>query len=194
MPFLTESEARNNADDKDLAPIFLGVNGLKNVLVSDEFDIFLSHSIKDATIVLGVKRALEATGKRVYVDWVHDKDYDRAAVDGDTAEQLRKRMRQCASLIYIYSKHSQRSRWMPWELGYFDGLNGNVAVFPIRPDHGELDFDGEEYLQIYPKVEIALRPGGPELRVTKAVRLENADSLSFDEWKHSADKLRPRGP
>jgi hypothetical protein len=42
---------------------------------------------------------------------------------------------------------------MPWELGFFDGHNGNVAIFPILKDW-ESAFAGQEYLGIYPCIEI----------------------------------------
>ncbi|TGS08549.1 outer membrane beta-barrel protein, partial [Mesorhizobium sp. M1C.F.Ca.ET.187.01.1.1] len=37
-----------------------------------------------------------------------------------TAELLRTRMRQSKTLIYVHSNNSPGSRWMPWELGFFD--------------------------------------------------------------------------
>ena len=39
---------------------------------------------------------------------------------------------------------------MPWELGYFDGLKGKVAILPIvdTPTFTE-DYKGQEYLGLY---------------------------------------------
>jgi hypothetical protein len=78
------------------------------------FDIFLSHSIQDKEIVIGAQRVLERGGRSGYVDWLVDPKLDRSKVSGATAEKLRTRMRQCKSLMYLYSKNSQSSRWMPW--------------------------------------------------------------------------------
>ena len=75
---------------------------------------FLSHSIRDAEPILGLKAFLEAAGRSVYVDWITDPQLDRKAVSGATAEALRSRMRQCDSLFYVYLRNSQCSRWMPW--------------------------------------------------------------------------------
>ena len=36
------------------------------------FDVFLSHSFKDATVILGIKRILEKQNLTVYVDWIDD--------------------------------------------------------------------------------------------------------------------------
>jgi hypothetical protein len=158
------------------------------------FNVFLSHSIRDKEIVIGAKRLLEQAGQTVYVDWVVVPNLDRSRVTGATAEKLRKRMRQCTSLLYLYSRHSQSSRWMPWELGYFDGHNGNVAVLPVIPDQGKLNFAQEEYLQLYPKVDfIHLTIGRPLVFVNKVRELETGSWKSLNEWANGTDKLRPAG-
>lgn len=62
------------------------------------FDVFLSHAKLDSELVLGVKTVLEQAGQTVYVDWIDDPLLDRSKVTPATADHLRKRMRQCASL------------------------------------------------------------------------------------------------
>jgi hypothetical protein len=171
---------------------------IEEARVADEnrtsFDVFLSHAIRDKEIVIGTKRLLERSGRSVYVDWVVDPNLDRSKVTGQTAEKLRVRMNQCASLLYLYSSHSQSSRWMPWELGYFDGHNGNVAVLPILPDNGTLSFSQEEYLQLYPKVDmITITGAAPSFFVNKARHLETGAYKRLDEWASGTDKLRPNG-
>lgn len=192
MPFITESQVRNKV--ADVSPmfhkLFLAIDAATSVL-RESFDIFLSHSTRDAEIILGLKRLLEETGKTVYIDWIKDPDLDSGGVCGDTAEALRKRMRQCSSLFYVYSRSSQKSRWMPWELGYFDGINGNVAVLPVIPESGELDFENEEYLQLYPKVDFINIASEPRMFVNKSQKLESGTYKSFDYWRIGEDKLRP---
>src|SRR5687767_2962614 len=83
------------------------------------FDVFLSHSMKDGDVVLGVYAMLMAHNLKVYVDWMIDAQLDRSRVTTETAERLRARMRQASSLIYAHSIQSPDSKWMPWELGYF---------------------------------------------------------------------------
>jgi hypothetical protein len=115
---------------------------------SVSYGVFLSYSIRDAEIVLRVKTILEQHGQKVFVDWIHDPHLDRANVTKESANRIRPRMRQCASLVYIHTENSPDSRWMPWELGYFDALKGIVAIFPIvRLDRG--GFQGQEYLGLY---------------------------------------------
>ena len=192
MPFITESQIRNKV--ADVSPmfhrLFLAIDAATSVL-RESFDIFLSHSTKDAEIILGLKRILEETGKTVYVDWIDDTNLERDRVSGETAEALRGRMRQCSSLLYVYSQSSQKSRWMPWELGYFDGINGNVAILPVVPDSGELDFEKEEYLQIYPKIDFLNVTSEPRMFVNKSQKLEFGTYKSFDDWRSGDDKLRP---
>ena len=174
--------------------VAMGIHMLTQTLkeaLSSRFDIFLSHSLRDAELVLGVKLVLEDAGKTVYVDWIEDPGLDRGQVSGKTADVLRLRMRMCDSLLYLYSQSSQRSRWMPWELGYFDGFNSNIAVLPVVPDNGMLDFDREEYLQLYPKVDVIDVTGKPSLHVNRSRRLEYAEHKSFDRWRSEAEKLRP---
>lgn len=124
------------------------------------FDIFLSHCLRDAEVIAGVKAYLEGFGLSVYVDWIEDQQLDRSRVTPATADLLRARMRQSESLLFATSDSSPSSKWMPWELGYFDGLRqGRVAVFPLVAREGE-GFAGQEYLGLYPKVEKLQLPGG----------------------------------
>ena len=119
---------------------------------SETFDIFLSHSIADAELVLGVKQLLEQQGATVYVDWSHDRQLDRSKVNADTAALLRQRMRQSKSLIYLATDAATTSKWMPWELGFFDGYrSGGVAIMPLL-DRETDGFAGQEYLGLYPRV------------------------------------------
>jgi hypothetical protein len=119
------------------------------------FDIFLSHSKMDEDLVLGAKQILEEKSYTVYVDWIDDPQLDRSAVSKATAEHLRWRMEQCEVMFYLHSKNASFSKWCPWELGYFDGLSINAPrtfVFPLV-NRGE-GFDGQEYLKLYPTVDI----------------------------------------
>lgn len=117
------------------------------------FDIFLSHSTDDAVTIAGIKAILEGDGSRVYVDWMDDPQLDRSRVSAGTADVLRKRMRASASLFYLSSRSSPASRWMPWELGYFDGMRpGRVAILPIV-EASDSEFTGIEFVGLYPRIE-----------------------------------------
>ena len=160
MAYFTKSEARAAAArSRGLQKSFGSSPGqiLKESVIAttitDTFDVFLSHSIADAEIVLGIKQLLEESGLKVYVDWVEDAQLDRRAVTKETAAVLRQRMRQSKSLIYLSSDNSSSSKWMPWELGYFDGFKTDgVAIMPVL-DSSTDTFKGQEYLGLYPIVQ-----------------------------------------
>ena len=147
------------------------------------FDVFLSHSRLDSEIVLGVKVILESLGQSVYVDWIDDPLLDRSRVTSATANTLRERMRQSQSLFYLHSQSATVSRWMPWELGYFDGFNGNVAILPVVSSISSSTFRGEEYLGLYPYVDVT----GQTLYIHRS----HADYKPHRRWVFESDKLRP---
>ncbi len=144
--------------DKTRRYSFESYNDLLNESIKGQnllstYDVFLSHSVRDAKIVLGVKNWLEENGMKVYVDWIDDKQLDRSQVTSKTAETLRTRMRQSSSLLYVATDNSSQSKWMPWELGYFDGYSiGKVAILPILNSEND-SFYGQEYLGLYPSVK-----------------------------------------
>lgn len=132
------------------------------------FDVFLSHSTSDAVLIASIKEYLETQGLSVYVDWLEDPHLDRSRVDAATAGLLRERMKSSAMLYYAATSSSADSKWMPWELGYFDGLkSGRVAILPLVQAR-DSEFQGVEYLGLYPKLEVLPTTDGPrQLFVTK---------------------------
>jgi hypothetical protein len=93
----------------------------------------------------------------MYVDWIDDAQLSRTNVSSYTAPVIRNRMKYYRSLIYTFSANSVLSKWARWELGYFDGFNGKVAVLPIvdGPQTGE-DYRGAEFIGIYPYITKAM--------------------------------------
>lgn len=148
------------------------------------FDIFLSHSYNDKEIIPALKKELEKMGYTVYVDWITDKLLSRDKVNKKTAEVLQIRMRQSKCLIYATSENSQKSRWMPWELGYFDGIKDKmVGILPITKENNNFkeDFKGEEYLGLY--FYIVIDKLSKELEHTVMAMEENA----FQNMKEQMD-------
>jgi hypothetical protein len=158
MAFFTEAVVRNRAFELRASSSYQATKSAEAILLESSstretsFDVFLSHSVNDAELVLGVAAILKRHGLSVYVDWIADRQLDRSKVSTETAELLRNRMRQSKSMVYIHSHNSGASKWMPWELGYFDGFRAAVAIFPILKSSGD-SFVGQEYLGLYPYVD-----------------------------------------
>lgn len=118
----------------------------------ERFDIFLCHSSKDREEIRLLKAYLKDKGYNAYVDWIDDPQLDRTKVSQETAKILQKRMNNSRQLYYVLSSNSTTSIWMPWELGYFDGLKTKqIFVYPIfnNQEIEIFDFKGAEYLTLY---------------------------------------------
>jgi hypothetical protein len=119
--------------------------------IATKYDFFLSHTREDATAINGIKGWIQAEGHSVYVYWAEGDATTR--VDAKTAAILRTRMDNCKALIYASSDASPDSKWMPWELGYFDGSTPNrIAIMPLTVP-SPTPFNGQEYLGLYPNLE-----------------------------------------
>lgn len=156
----------------------------------ETFDVFLSHSSAEPEeILLGIKDQLEEAGLSVYVDKYSDPQLSPNRVDRETAELLRMRMRQSNSLLYVYSQHSQKSRWMPWELGFFDGLKGAVGVIPVL-NGSDNKFKGEEYLNLYPYVDEEKMKGTDVNYLW--INETRTSYARLDEWVKGREAIRER--
>jgi hypothetical protein len=128
------------------------------------YDVFLSHRFLDAREVLALKLILESFGFTVFVDWVESPQVDRAQVSKETAAYLRDAMNRSLSLLYAASENSSGSKWMPWELGYSDGLHGRIAIIPVKEQEASTEsFTGQEYLGLYPYVSVMRDTSGKEV-------------------------------
>jgi hypothetical protein len=155
----------------------------------DIFDIFLSHSFRDAPTILGIAELLESQGVSVYVDWLVDRQLDRSKVNAATAAVLRKRMGQCRSLIFATSTSSPSSKWMPWELGYFDGLRGSgISIMPIE-EHEAPGHYGQEYLELYPAIEKLPVVGGRTM--TAAMRSDGGAYMDLRAFVAGSNSYIP---
>lgn len=153
MAYITESEARAAAPSFSLHLSEAELRKSASLSMNTRFDVFLSHSSRDAMIIEGIKAKLEGEGLSVYVDWLADPQADRSQVTPETARLLRGRMDHCNFLLYVATPAAQASKWMPWELGYFDGRRSDrVGVLPVVKDDRRV-FVGTEYLGLYPVFE-----------------------------------------
>ena len=146
---ITRSESRRTSKTADT----ILREDARDTLDAASFDIFLSHSYLNADGVLALRAEIKSMGFSVYVDWVVDSHTDREDVTKETADLIRERMGQCGSLFYVTSSAATDSKWMPWELGYFDGKKQKVAILPVfESDRATNSYSGQEYLGLYPYV------------------------------------------
>lgn len=135
----------------------------RGIKSSDQYDVFLSHRYLDAKEVLALKKIIESFGLTVYVYWIDSPEISQATVTKETAASLREVMKRSSSLLYAWSENSSESKWMPWELGYSDGVHGKVAIIPVTDQQTSSEsFDGQEYLGIYPYLTLTPNKAGQE--------------------------------
>ena len=116
-------------------------------------------------------------GYDVYVDWIEDRQLDRNNVNEETVAQLRVRLKNCRSLLFATSENSSSSKWMPWELGYFDAYREKVAILPINDSFFEKHiFEGQEYLGLY---SYAIEHSGQ-----LAIQDKSGFRRSYRQWLH----------
>jgi hypothetical protein len=166
MPLISKAQLNRRASvaykSSDQAKRDLSEARTKSVKSLTRFDVFLSHRYLDAKEILALKLLIESFGLTVYVDWIDSPDLQRGNVTKETAAQLRRIMQSSNSLLYADSVNSSGSKWMPWELGFCDGLHGRVAIVPVT-DHEQTSesFQGQEYLGIYPYLTLKRDGYGP---------------------------------
>ena len=111
---------------------------------------FLCHSHKDRTLVEGLIAIFQEEGLSLYIDW---KDHTMPNVpDKVTAERIQDHIRTCDLFIFLASENSKASRWCPWEIGYADSSGKSIYILPTSNDSGTY---GNEYLQLYPNIDMA---------------------------------------
>ena len=182
MALITRKDLRNRAIENSITKAIAesSFEKLAKAQGAVEKQIFLSHAFLDADEILILKDDIEKlSGCNVYVDWLDDTDLDRSDVTIETANRIRSRMRGAECLLFAFSENSGGSRWMPWELGFFDGYKGKVAVVPIA-DVSKSSFNGVEYLSLYPYVDKATTKGGALKLWVQGPGIEKA--IALESW------------
>ena len=115
--------------------------------------VFLSHSHADQELVEPAANFLAGLGVKVYVDWMDPKM--PAVTSKETAIILKLCIRIYRRFLVLVTERSLASRWVPWELGYADGIKkpSDLAIWPIR--ESLVATAPNEYIQIYPRIEQA---------------------------------------
>lgn len=182
MGLFRESDLRTRADRGTPLQKSAGTvlsEKVQGSVQASQFDIFLSHSLVDQKLILGIWLSLEDMGYKVYVDWIQDRHLIRDSVTKETARVLRQRMLSCKSLFFATTANSSESKWMPWELGFKDGHNHKAAILPVVQTMVD-SYVGQEYLGIYPYISKDLIKGGADDKLW--VNTSPSCYVLFDKW------------
>lgn len=113
--------------------------------------IFLSHSSADTPSLTALVRHWRELRFSVFADFEDPYLVEAARekrVDAAVSDHLRRRIRQCTIFVFVASRQSIQSGWMPWELGLAHGAVGRVHIY--RLDDTDLSaVPGREYLSLY---------------------------------------------
>jgi hypothetical protein len=150
--------------------------GNKYIQIAKDFDVFISHSIANTTLVDEIVQHLNDLGLVAFVDWKSDReDLKRSKSNQFTADVIQLRMRQSKCLLLIRTKESDSSIWVSWELGYFSALCRRVTVFEVGDDLGE----EPEFISGYSKTY---------LKESRLHVSENESTYDFMHWLNSEGK------
>jgi len=158
MAYFTESELVGYANQLlNSATNSSNVIRAKDASAVAAATIFLSHSHKDRAKAEGFIYYLASLGIKVYVDW-NDSDMPRL-INKETAEKIKVEIKTKALFMILATRNALESRWVPWEIGIADQCKGEqrILLIPVADSSGR--FDGNEYLQLYRRVEEATKGG-----------------------------------
>lgn len=113
---------------------------------------FLCHSHRDRTLVEGLIQLFKEEGLHLYVDWMDNEMPE--TTNGDTARQIKNRIRESDMFLFLATPNSLASRWCPWEIGFADGVKQHEKIMVI-PTTENGKFYGNEYVDIYRRIERA---------------------------------------
>jgi hypothetical protein len=155
MAILTRAQFASLAQSKS------GTRGLKGVVnesrmfskTASTTSIFLSHSHYDKDVVEQAKIFLENLGISIYVDWADETMPERT--NGTTAQKIKNQIISTNDkFILLATNNAVASKWCNWEVGIADPFklpNKKIALLPLADNSGT--WNGNEYLQIYPRIE-----------------------------------------
>lgn len=172
MPLFTEYELRTTPKADDIA------SQSQEYPVNDtarKFDIFLSCGFSDSELIKGLKLDIESMGYTVYLNLPIP---DPAVITKDRANMTIEKMKNCSSFLFAFTENSAESKWMAWELGYFEGYSGRAAILPILNEKQNF-YTGDGYFGIYPYIAYtADTVGGRKLQVHETYNKH----VDYDAW------------
>jgi len=190
MAYLTETYVRRRAQGRANRKGMSVRSALKveSRLDRTRYDIFLSQTIKDEELVLGVYAILtEDLSLTVFCDWIEAPETDRANVTPENARYIREKMKLSETLLFLDSESADQSKWMCWELGWFDAAKGRVGVLPVVLS-ASTPYRGREFLGLYPLVSYEEIRGFTVSRPPRTIleTYNRTESMPFSQWRRAA--------
>jgi hypothetical protein len=128
--------------------------------------------------------------------WIDADDEELRRIQGEKpvnyellTDRIRENLRTCRCLIFAYSATSRESRWMPWELGFFDGRWGKRLIglydldegagTPAAPSREEVGV--REFERIYSELTPATLEGFLQYARSPRALSDRAD-VDIDRW------------
>lgn len=155
MAILTKGQFASIAQNK------AGSRGLRGIVnetrmfskTTSTTSIFLSHSHTDKEVIEQAKIFFENLGISIYVDWA-DKTMPESP-NGVTAQRIKNQIINVNDkFVLLATNNAVSSKWCNWEVGIADPFklpNKKIALLPLADNSGT--WNGNEYLQIYPRIE-----------------------------------------
>jgi len=154
MAIFTRSQFATIAQSK------AGTKGLKGFVnesklfsrTSQSTSIFLSHSHTDKDVVEQAVTFFRTLGINIYVDWADETMPEKP--NGETAQKIKGQIVINDKFILLATNSAVASKWWNWEVGIGDTYklrNKKIALLPLSDNSGT--WNGNEYLQIYPRIE-----------------------------------------
>jgi hypothetical protein len=114
---------------------------------------FLSHSHKDSELAKGLQLLLRKHGLDLYIDWEDNKMPENP--NKETAIRIKEKIHTTDWFLFLATSNSIQSHWCPWEIGYADAKKDYERILIIQIDDGSGTCYGNEYLQLYKRIEPA---------------------------------------
>jgi TIR domain len=120
---------------------------------TSDTSIFLSHSHTDKALIEQAKIFFENLNIRIYVDWADNTMPE--STNAVTAQKIKNQITTWNDkFVLLATNNAVASKWCNWEVGIADPFKlttKKMALLPLADNNGS--WNGNEYLQIYPRIE-----------------------------------------
>jgi hypothetical protein len=151
--------------------------------------VFISHkhsdlkNVGDENDLKGLLNYLEKTYNVIpYIDSM-DKRMPKETC-AETAERIKNVMDACDKFILLATNKALASKWCNWEVGVADKMKlygQDMAILPMLDDNDTL-YDGNEYLELYPYMELLADQFGRKSLCVSIKDGERRRWISLYDW------------